>query len=186
MLHAEYLSLIGQKHVTIFNSNSQIHFDNETGIQFKHFSQFNDEIDKYDVIIFNRAIVPTFEWRNDIIYYMDWLYNIKNNTGKRIYLYMHDAYDQPNTYLLSNKDYVNLFDKIICVSNWQRETFNLYFNVDKAKMIVIPNLCFKKDWIVGFDKRIFDFVFASIPHKGLYVLPEIFNAIIKKNKKSRY
>lgn len=182
LLHAEYLSLFHQKNVTIYNSNQQTYYDRETNIQFKHYSQINYDFDKYDTIIFNRTILPFSSLNNSFLQYLETLHNIKIKTGKKIYLYMHDAYDQPNTHLLINKDYINLFDKIICVSNWQMETFHLYFNVDKSKMTVIPNLCFKNDWIIGHDKRIFDFVFASIPHKGLYVLPDILNAIIKKTK----
>lgn len=182
LLHAEYLSLIHHKNITLYNSNQQNYYDPDTNIQFKHYTQIINDINMYDTIIFNRSILP-FSYLEDKFYqYLEWLYNIKIKTNKNIYLYMHDAYDQPNTYLLLNKDYVNLFDKIICVSTWQMETFNLYFNVDKSKITIVPNLCFKNEWIIGYDKRVFDFVFASIPFKGLYVLPDILNAIIKKTK----
>jgi len=106
------------------------------------------------------------------------------NTDKPIYYYAHDAYDQDHIlYWMVNKEVLNKITKILCVSEWQRQTFNKYYDVPLDKMIVIGN-SINADLFQGYIERDESkLVYASIPYKGLDILPQLFNDIQIKYKK---
>jgi glycosyltransferase involved in cell wall biosynthesis len=131
----------------------------------------NHFIKDTNIIIFNRFIDL------ELIKFIK-----ENNKNIKLYYYSHDAYDQEITHWLLNKDLVNLFNKILLVSNWQKDTFIKYFNVDKDKLEVIFN---------GLDSTLFNgyvkrdlnkLIFASIPYKGLEYLDNIINDLVLRTK----
>jgi len=104
-------------------------------------------------------------------------------TEKPIYYYAHDAYDQDHIlYWMVNKEVLKQITKILCVSEWQRQTFNKYYDVPLNKMIVIGN-SINADLFQGYVERNENkLVYASIPYKGLDILPQLFNDIQIKYK----
>ena len=119
-----------------------------------------------DVIILNRSIP------NDI-----------NNFNNIFYL-CHDAWDQSNIRWMMdhNSAAVKNIKKIICVSNWQKNSFIKYLNVSPDNLIVLGN-AIDPDIYLGSTKRNLNkLIFASIPFKGLEILLKLFSSIKFKSK----
>lgn len=118
-----------------------------------------------DIILLNRFIPQT----------------IGQYVGIRpLFYYSHDAYDQPLIQWLCDKNLVSFFTKIFCVSEWQRETFIKYFNVNEEKLSVLPNpldLSLYFGYTERNEKRL---IFPSIPYKGIEALPDLFMKICEK------
>ncbi len=120
-----------------------------------------------DVVIFNRCIIE------DVLY-----------SNKRIFYYNHDAYDQNHIVgWMVDKKLLNRIEKILCVSEWQRQTFHKYMNVPLEKMIVIGN-CIDPTLSYGYvERNINKLIFSCIPYKGLDVIGNIFSDICIKGKR---
>lgn len=120
-----------------------------------------------DIIIFNRCIIP------EVL-----------NTNKRIFYYNHDAYDQTHIiWWMTNKDLLKRIEKILCVSEWQKETFIKYIGVPKEKLHVIGN-GLDIDLYSGYvERKLNKLIFASIPYKGIDILPNLFNDICIQSKR---
>lgn len=122
---------------------------------------FYKYLNNVDIVIFNRSILGLNT------------HDLKNHKrNKKYYLYCADAFDVQLTSDYFNKDLINLFDKIICKSKWQLNTYIQYFNIPINKMIHYGNFldCIKN---INNTKRTKDFIFASVPHKGLEVIPRL-------------
>ena len=132
-----------------------------------------------NIIIFNRFLDI------ELIKYIK--HNYKNT--KKIYYYSHDAYDQNNTHWLYDNNLIQLFDKILLVSNWQLETFKKCFNISKqlinGRFTVIGNPL-DLSLYYGYMKRDLNkLIFASIPYKGLEFLDNIINDLVLKTKNDK-
>jgi len=132
-------------------------------------NEYNHYINETEIVICNRSI-PEF------IY--------KNASSKQIFLYCHDAYDQPAPqWFAANSKIFSLFKNIFMVSEWQKKTFRDYLNFPEDKMIVIGNPI-DPTFHEGFSKRNENrLIFASIPYKGLEALPDIFLQVSLQTKK---
>lgn len=121
-----------------------------------------------DIIILNRHIPQNIE-----LFY-----------GKKyIYYYAHDAYDQEIVQWMMIKNNHKFFHNIFCVSEWQKQTFIKYFDIDPNKLIVIGNSI---DYAMtyGFTQRNeYKFIFAGIPYKGIEILNTLFNDICITSKR---
>jgi len=120
-----------------------------------------------DVIILNRFIPPT------ILDFVD---------DTKIFYIAHDAYDQQHIRWMMNHGAAQHLNKIICVSEWQRQTIIEYMHVDPNKLIVLGNPI---DYSLhnGYTKRDLNkLVFSSIPYKGLEIIPDLFNEIKIRSK----
>lgn len=171
LLHGEKLAKENPNSQIYICSNIQDHIDNNyKNLHFINYNKIVELINFGDIFIFNR-VIPNLD-----------LIKLLKQLNKKVYIYAHDAYDQNNVILYMNKELLENIDKIYCVSNWQLNTYNRYLNIPLDKLEVKPNLCLKEEWLLGHDKKIYDFIFASIPYKGLYVMPEIIDAIINKTK----
>ena len=132
-----------------------------------HINFFDQYAELSDIIILNRNIPQS------IMNFID---------RKKIFYYSHDAYDQQNVQWMMNQKSVNLLDSILCVSEWQKQTFIKYLNVDESKLKVIGNPI-DLSLYNGFTERDENrFVFASIPYKGEN-LANLFNDICIASKK---
>ncbi len=152
----------------ILNNSKQV--SNSYNLLINNISLRHEYANISDIIIFNRFIDI------DIL---------NNNKDKTLLYYCHDAYDQENTHWMVDKDLVNKFDKILCVSQWQKESFIKLFNVDKSKLIVINN-SLDLDLFTGYTKRDPNkLVYASIPYKGLDFLDVMINDLVYKTKNDK-
>ena len=101
-----------------------------------------------------------------------------------IYYFTHDAYEQPILDWLT-PEAIDRLTRIICVSEWQAYTHHVYRRIPMEKICVVPNPCFKPEWCWGHERSNKNniLVFASIPFKGLYVLPDLFFDICMSTKR---
>ncbi len=149
LLLAKGLSELDQSVVLLTSSNTnREHVRNLIRDNINYFIPYAEQS---DVIICSRIIPP----------------EIMNFIGKKkIFYFSHDAYDQNHVKWMMNQNSINFIDKIFCVSNWQKNTFNKYLNVNESKMEVIGNPI-DSSLYNGFTERDDKtFIFASIPYKG--------------------
>ncbi len=114
-----------------------------------------------ECIITNRSFVPDILHSNIPLVY-----------------YAHDAYDQIHMVgWMLDKKFVDRVNLVLCVSEWQRQTFHKYFNMPLDKMVVVGN-SIDDGMYYGYTERDPNkLIFASIPFKGLEVLPDLFRDI---------
>lgn len=101
---------------------------------------------------------------------------IKSNKKYKI-LWAHDNCDQPQ--LLNLPELSSQIDKIVCVSNWERDQYIKYNRAPAEKLVVIPNGV--ADIFVPKGKKSKTAIFFSAPHKGIVPLPKIWKKVIKKH-----
>jgi glycosyltransferase involved in cell wall biosynthesis len=105
--------------------------------------------------------------------------------GVRLVLWAHHAHDQPAMQALSNRAYSAQWDKIVCISEWQRITFAELLGVPTATVEVLRNAV-----TAPFERLFQDFadferaksgvprlVYTSTPFRGLDVLMNCFPGI---------
>ena len=123
-------------------------------------------------------------------YYLSQYYKIPNNveinrslkdllqSSKPIkILWAHDNCDQPQ--FLHLPEVVSQIDKIVCVSNWEREQYIKYNRAPEDKIVVIPNGV--ADFFVPKSPKSKTAIFFSAPHKGIVPLPKIWKQIVKQH-----
>ncbi len=130
-----------------------------------------------DVIVLNRSVPRD-------------IYDFSN---KDIYFYSHDAFDQEMIGWMGRcietenerKATWTIFKKILVVSEWQKQTFNKYYNVPLDKMEVVPNPL-DSSLYYGYQERDKNrLIYASIPYKGISFLKDIFNELLIKTKNDK-
>jgi FkbM family methyltransferase len=122
-------------------------------------------------------------------YYLNQYYTIPNNVeisrsieelaqSKKQYkiLWAHDNCDQPQ--LLRLPELVSQIDRIVCVSNWEREQYIKYNRAPAEKITVIPNGVDEMFRPSGKPKSK-TCIFFSAPHKGITPLVPIWKEVIK-------
>ena len=93
-------------------------------------------------------------------------------------LWAHDNCDQPIHANLPK--IVSQIDKIVCVSNWEKEQYIKYNRAPKEKLVVIPNGV--ADIFVPPSKsKSKTCIFFSAPHKGFTPLPKIWKQVISQH-----
>jgi glycosyltransferase involved in cell wall biosynthesis len=114
-----------------------------------------------------------------IIGVRDWQTLLLNVKAKQKFLWTGDAFDQPSTVGLGDKRIIQLIDKLLCVSEWQKKTLSNASGFNPEKIIVIRN---------GVDLNLFEkykntkrirhrLIYSSTPYRGLKYLLSIFPQI---------
>lgn len=124
-------------------------------------------------------------------YYLNQYYNIPNNIeisrslevliqSKKQYkiLWAHDNCDQPQ--FLHLPELVSQIDKIVCVSNWERDQYIKYNRAPAEKLVVIPN-GIADIFVPPSQPKSKTAIFFSAPHKGIVPLPKIWKQVIQKH-----
>ncbi len=106
-------------------------YNKEETVNGVHYVAAGSSVPKWDVTIFNRNVLP-FEF---VTY-------CKNN-GSKIIWWLHDIVDPQ--YLPDGT--FQLADKIVALSNYCKNTFSDFYDIDKSKFVVISN---------GIDPEIFN------------------------------
>lgn len=156
-------------HNVVLLTNKKIDRIQQQNIILDHNSNFEGYANNSDIIILNRSIPKTIDL-------------FKN---KDMYYYAHDAYDQPHVHWMGAKSNLNFFKKIFCVSDWQRETFIKYFNIEeyKDKLVTVGN-SIDYSLFYGYSQRLENkLLYTSIPYKGLEILQDLFNDICIQSKR---
>lgn len=146
----------------ILLTNSQINVPNQSFNRLLHnINNLPQILPECDMVILNRCL-PEEVFMSD----------------KRIFYYTHDAYDQDHIlFWLVNDKVVNRIEKILCVSEWQRDTLSKYYGVNKDKFHVIGNSIDPFLFSGYTERKENKLIFASIPYKGIEVLADLYKDI---------
>jgi len=152
----------------ILLTNSQINVPNQSFNRLLHnVNNLPQILPESDIVILNRCL-PEEVFMSD----------------KRIFYYTHDAYDQDHIlYWLVNPKVVDRIEKILCVSEWQKETLSKYYGVDKDKFAVIGNSIDPFLFSGYTERKDNKLIFASIPYKGIDVLADLYKDICHETKR---
>jgi len=143
-------------------TNAQSNIPNNTYNRLVHnVNNLSGILPESDVVVLNRCL-PEEVFHSD----------------KTIYYYTHDAYDQDHIlFWLVNKQVVDRIEKILCVSEWQKNTLSKYYGVDINKFHVIGNSIDPFLFSGYTERKENKLIFASIPYKGIEVLHDLYKDI---------
>jgi len=107
--------------------------------------------------------------------------------GRRLVLWTGHAHDQPAVQSLRDSKYMALWDRVVCVSEWQKSTFHKQLGVPLEKLEVARNaiapaferlFCDETD-LIRAKTRELRLAYTSTPFRGLEILLACFPAIRK-------
>jgi glycosyltransferase involved in cell wall biosynthesis len=93
-------------------------------------------------------------------------------------LVLHDLPNDPESDKLSDPDYRSNFEKIVCVSDWQLQQYNIYKGLPYADSAVINNAIKPIDHAEK-PTDVINIVYHTTPHRGLALLVPVFDALTK-------
>lgn len=163
LLLSKGLSELGHNIVLLNNSNES---ETNNKIQLGNVKDFSLVAEKADIIVLNRFIPREIE-------------QFKN---KKIFYWCHDAYDQDNLKWMMNQNVWNSYINVLCVSEWQKNTLEKYFNAKNIK--VLNNPIYSPFYYGNAQRNPNKLIFASIPYKGLEVIGDIFQEICIRSKRN--
>lgn len=167
LLLAKGLSNLNHQVVLLTNTKTK---DQDNYLLLDNINNFYEYAKLSDVILLNRFIPPSI---------MDFI------KTKKVFYLAHDAYDQNNVKWMMNANAEQYLNKIICVSDWQKQTFINYFNLDPKKLTVLGNPIDYSLYNGYAERDLNKLVFASIPYKGLDIIGDLFEEIKIKSKNDK-
>jgi len=102
---------------------------------------------------------------------------------KKNILVLHDTWDDPESQHLREKESLDRFAKLVFVSNYQLQTYNLAHNVPYSKSIVLRNAIDPIPLNItdkGKDGDVIRVIYHTTPHRGLNLLVAAFAEIAKR------
>ena len=94
------------------------------------------------------------------------------DSSKRNLLWLHDTWDDPESQHLKEKSSLDRFEKLIFVSNYQQETYNMALGVPYDKGIVLQNAIVPIEDHVKPEGTI-NLIYHTTPHRGLELLAPV-------------
>ena len=94
------------------------------------------------------------------------------DSSKRNLLWLHDTWDDPESQHLKEKSSLDRFEKLIFVSNYQQETYNMALQVPYDKGIVLQNAIVPIEEHVKPEGTI-NLIYHTTPHRGLELLAPV-------------
>ena len=95
-------------------------------------------------------------------------------------LWLHDLPNDPESQHLKDPELRKRFKKIVAVSDWQMQLYNLILGVPYSECIVLKNAIVPID----IEEKQFDgtirIIYHTTPHRGLELLVPVFDALSKK------
>lgn len=156
----EYLASKG--HEVYVNST----YEKDEVINGVHYVKSGKAIGKWDVVVFNRNILP-----KDFIQY-------SHDIGAKVIWWLHDIVQL--TYL--KDDAFRLVDKTIALSNYCKQTYTDFYDLKPESVVVIPNGVDSKLFYPAFIQRNKDLVItASALVKGFLPIPTVYDNL-KRHK----
>jgi len=99
------------------------------------------------------------------------------DADKRRILWLHDLPNDPESEHLKQQSSRQRFNKIVCVSNWQMQLYNLMLGVPYQDCIVIKNAIEP----IEIDKKEYGgtvrLIYHTTPHRGLEILVPVFEEL---------
>lgn len=95
-------------------------------------------------------------------------------------LWLHDLPNDPESARLNNPEYRKQFGKIIMVSNWQMQMYNLIHNIPYSECMVINNAIypFEAHHKPDVHEQI-NLIYHTTPHRGLALLVPVFERLLE-------
>ena len=94
------------------------------------------------------------------------------DSSKRNLLWLHDTWDDPESQHLKEKSSLDRFEKLIFVTNYQQETYNMALGVPYDKGIVLQNAIIPIEDHVKPEGTI-NLIYHTTPHRGLELLAPV-------------
>lgn len=92
-------------------------------------------------------------------------------------LVCHDLHNDPEVSNLADPEYRKNFEKIVFVSNWQAQMYNMALGIPYDDFVVIPNAVESFDYVPKkFDGTI-NLIYHTTPHRGLELLVPVFETL---------
>ena len=101
------------------------------------------------------------------------------DADKKKILWLHDLPNDPESSHLSDINSRERFDKIVCVSDWQMQLYNLISNVPYSDCIVIKNAIEPIPIKVKEYNGTINLIYHTTPHRGLEILVPVFEELCK-------
>jgi len=109
--------------------------------------------------------------------------------GKQLVLWTQHAHDQPAMKSLSDPKCVAVWDRIVCISDWQCEMFRQHFNIPLEKIDVLrnaisplfANMFSSADQLAAAKSNALRLAYTSTPFRGLAVLLASFPPIRRRH-----
>ena len=98
---------------------------------------------------------------------------------KKKILWLHDLPNDPESSHLTDVKSRERFDKIVCVSDWQMQLYNLISNVPYSDCIVIKNAIDPIPVKVKEYNGTINLIYHTTPHRGLEILVPVFEELCK-------
>lgn len=100
---------------------------------------------------------------------------------KKHILWLHDLPGDPESDHLKDPNSRKRFDKIVCVSDWQMQLYNLSSGLPYSESIVIKNAIYP----IELESKPFDgtinLIYHTTPHRGLEILVPVFEELANKH-----
>jgi UDP-glucose:(glucosyl)LPS alpha-1,2-glucosyltransferase len=129
--------------------------------------------------LMNKALYERVD--NDLL---DQFYIIKSRVRwtdpkKKNILWLHDTWDDPESQHLRDKEKRERFAKLVFVSNYQLQTYNLAHGVPYNESIVLKNAIDPIMLDQQKDDNVVRLIYHTTPHRGLQILIPAFEEIAK-------
>lgn len=124
-----------------------------------HYTVENEQIPKWDVIVFNRNVLP-----KDFILY-------SKEIGAKVLWWLHDIVQID--YL--KDDAFKYVDKVIALSGYCRDTYSTFYDIPKEHFAVIPNGVDKSLFYPGTNRNPNLIITAGALTKGYMPIPAVYD-----------
>lgn len=94
-------------------------------------------------------------------------------------LWLHDLFDDPEAVHLKDPESRARFDKLVFVSNYQWNTYNLAMGIPHSEAIVLRNAIEPIEQHEKLDDGKIRLIYHTTPHRGLELLVPVVDALVK-------
>jgi UDP-glucose:(glucosyl)LPS alpha-1,2-glucosyltransferase len=100
--------------------------------------------------------------------------------GKKHILVCHDMFNDPENEHLKHRLSRQRFEKIVFVSNWQKTTFQMAYQIADEECCVIRNAIVPFEPFEKQQSDTINLIYHTTPHRGLEILIPVFEALSKE------
>jgi glycosyltransferase involved in cell wall biosynthesis len=101
---------------------------------------------------------------------------------KKKILWLHDLPVDPESEHIKDPNLRKRFDKIVCVSDWQMQFYNLASGLPYSESVVIKNAIYPIDIETKQYDDTINLIYHTTPHRGLEILVPVFHELAQKYK----
>ena len=103
------------------------------------------------------------------------------NPNKKVILWLHDLPNDPESQHLKDPSSRKRFSKIVAVSNWQMQLYNIVLGVPYDESTVIRNAIYP----IEIEEKQYDgtvrIIYHTTPHRGLELLVPVFESLCERH-----